>query len=102
LFPFTDRTLNPEYSIQMAQKKENYELLFDRTKYYLLIGGLLLIALGFVLMIGGGSPDPNVFSYELYSFRRITLAPILVLLGFGVQLYAIFRKMDNKREEPQK
>jgi len=86
----------------MGPKKENYELLFDRKKYYLLIGGVLLIALGFVLMIGGGSPDPNVFSYELYSFRRITLAPILVLLGFGVQLYAIFSKKSAKKENPGK
>jgi len=86
----------------MGPKKETYELLFDRKKYYLLIGGILLIALGFVLMIGGGSTDPNVFSYELYSFRRITLAPILVLLGFGLQLYAIFSKKSSKKENSGK
>jgi len=76
----------------MIPKKDDYELLFDRSKYYLLIGGLVITALGFVLMIGGGSPDPNVFSHELFSFRRITLAPILVLMGFGIQFYAIFKK----------
>ncbi len=51
--------------------------------------GLAVIALGFILMSGGGSDDPNVFNEEIYNFRRIRLAPALVLLGFGIQVYAI-------------
>ena len=82
----------------MSNKKENYELLFDRKKYQLLIGGLCITALGFLLMIGGGSPDPNIFNPEIFSFRKITLAPILVLLGFAVQLYAIFSKKAAQSE----
>ena len=55
-----------------------------------MIGGLVLIALGFILMAGGRSEDPHVFDYkEIYSFRRITLAPVLVMLGFIVEIAAI-------------
>jgi len=79
----------------MTKKKEEYILLFDRRKYTIMIAGLLITALGFVLMIGGGSDDPNVFSYEIFSFRRITLAPILVLAGYIIQFYAIFGKRKN-------
>jgi len=79
----------------MKKAKEERVLLFDRSKYTLMIAGLGLIALGFVLMIGGGSQDPNVFSDEIFSFRRITLAPIVVLAGFGLQIYAIMKKNSN-------
>ncbi|HSV89407.1 MAG TPA: DUF3098 domain-containing protein [Bacteroidales bacterium] len=79
----------------MTKKKEEYILLFDRRKYMIMIAGLLITAVGFVLMIGGGSNDPNVFSYEIFSFRRITLAPILVLAGYITQFYAIFSKKKN-------
>lgn len=51
--------------------------------------GLAFIILGFVLMSGGGSDDPNVFNPEIYNFRRIRLAPTLVLLGLGIEIYAI-------------
>ncbi len=82
----------------MSKKKEERVLLFDRAKYTLLIAGLLVTALGFVLMIGGGSADPNEFSYDLFSFRRITLAPFLVLAGFGIQIFAIMKKTSNEAE----
>jgi hypothetical protein len=83
----------------MSKNKEERVLLFDRTKYTLMIVGLLVTAIGFLLMIGGGSDDPNVFSYDLFSFRRITLAPILVLAGFGVQIFAIMKKTSNVSEQ---
>lgn len=67
--------------------------LFDKENYMWMIGGILLIFIGFLLMSGGKSPDPHQFNYdEIYSFRRITLAPIIVLLGFGVEIYAIMKK----------
>jgi hypothetical protein len=52
--------------------------------------GLLIIAVGFILMAGGGSDDPTVFNEEIYNFRRIRLAPTLVLIGLAVEIYAIF------------
>lgn len=71
--------------------------LFDKTNYYIMFGGLALILLGFVLMSGGKSTDPHVFNKEeIYSFRRITLAPILIILGFVVEVAAIMRKPKTK------
>ncbi len=73
----------------------NEEFLFSKTNYKILIVGIILIALGFILMSGGGSDDPNVFNEEIFNFRRIRLAPTIVLAGFGVVIYSIFKK-DKK------
>ncbi|MCK9204241.1 MAG: DUF3098 domain-containing protein [Bacteroidales bacterium] len=54
--------------------------------------GLVFILVGFLLMIGGGSTDPNQFNPEMFSFRRITLAPILILAGYVVEIFAIMKK----------
>ena len=54
-----------------------------------MIIGILFIALGFILMSGGGSDDPNVFNEEIYSFRRIRIAPLIVIIGFAIEIYAI-------------
>jgi len=58
--------------------------------------GIVLVALGLLLMAGGKSKDPNVFNpNEVYSFRRITIAPILILLGLGIEIFAIFKKSKS-------
>ncbi|MCF8273797.1 MAG: DUF3098 domain-containing protein [Flavobacteriaceae bacterium] len=62
---------------------------FGKKNYKFMFIGLACIALGFILMSGGGSDDPNVFNSEIFNFRRIRLAPTLVLIGFGIQIYAI-------------
>lgn len=64
----------------------------EAKNYKLLAIGLGVIVIGFILMAGGGSDDPNVFNEEVYSFRRITLAPIVVLAGFIFEIYAILKK----------
>lgn len=84
------------------KQQEEREVLFDKRKYYILIAGILITALGFILMIGGGSDDPNEFSYDLFSHRRITLAPILVLAGYGVMIYSILTKKASKKDSKQK
>jgi hypothetical protein len=79
----------------MNMKNENNkpEFLFDTINYKILLIGIAVIALGFLLMSGGGSEDPNVFNEEeLFSFRRIRLAPTVVILGFAVVIYSIFKK----------
>jgi len=80
-------------------KNPGNELLFSKNNYKWVLIGLGLIALGFILMIGGGTNDPNEFSYELFSFRRLTLAPILVLAGFAVQFYAILKRKKPDTQE---
>lgn len=85
---------NPKVS---SKPRGNQEFLFDKSNYRWMIGGVLMILLGFILMAGGKSPDPNQFNYEeLYSFRRITLAPVLVMIGFGMEVYAIMKKPTKK------
>ncbi|GAA4949813.1 DUF3098 domain-containing protein [Algibacter agarivorans] len=69
---------------------------FGKKNYKFMFIGLACIALGFILMSGGGSDDPNVFNPEIFSFRRIRLAPMLVLIGFGVEIYAILLNPDKK------
>ena len=66
--------------------------LFQRGNYVLMLAGLALIVLGFVLMSGGGSEDPNVYNPELFSARRIVVAPFLIVLGFAVEVWAIMHK----------
>jgi uncharacterized membrane protein len=65
---------------------------FTKMNYILVLVGVALIALGMILMIGGGSDNPDVFNPQMFDFRHITLAPILVLLGFVVEIVAIFWK----------
>ncbi len=60
--------------------------------YKILLFGFVLIVLGYVLMAGGGSDDPMVFNYDMFSWRRITLAPIVVVVGFVVEIYALLSK----------
>lgn len=68
---------------------------FGKKNYKFMFIGLMIIALGFILMSGGGSDDPNVFNPEIFSWRRIRLAPTLVLIGFGIQVYAILLNPDK-------
>lgn len=79
-------------------EKQGSVLLFDKKKYTWLIAGLAVTAIGFLLMIGGGSDDPEVFDDAIFSFRRLTLAPILVLAGYAMQIYAIMKKTTNVPE----
>jgi hypothetical protein len=76
----------------MKNKNENpQKFLFDKINYKILLVGIAVIALGFILMSGGGSDDPNVFNEDIFSFRRIRLAPTTVLIGFGITIYAILK-----------
>lgn len=67
--------------------------LFGKTNYLLMLAGGLVIAIGMILMSGGKSADPNVFDpKEVYSTTRVTVAPVLIVLGLLLEVYAIFRK----------
>jgi hypothetical protein len=81
----------------MGEKKrrDKNNFIFKKRNYKIMILGLIIIAVGFILMSGGGSEDPNIFSPDIYNFRRIRLAPTLVLLGLGIQIYAILSATDK-------
>ncbi len=65
------------------------EFLFGKKNYTIMIVGAVVILIGFALMIGGGSDDPNVFNEDIYNFQRIRLAPTVVLIGLAIEIYAI-------------
>ena len=75
----------------MKNEEQKHEFLFEKVNYKILLVGIAVIALGFILMSGGGSDDPNVFNEEIFNFRRIRLAPTTVLIGFGITVYAILK-----------
>ncbi|UMB59951.1 DUF3098 domain-containing protein [Lutibacter sp. A80] len=81
----------------MNKKKEENtsKFLFGKKNYTVMLVGIAFIALGFILMAGGGSDDPTVFNEEIYNFRRIRLAPTLVLIGLGIEIYAIMAKSSK-------
>lgn len=68
------------------------DFVFGKKNYQLMIVGLVVIVVGFILMSGGGSDDPKVFNEAMYNFRRIRVAPTLVLIGFGIEIWAILTK----------
>ena len=79
-------------------QKPNKEFIFQKKNYLFLFIGIAFIILGFILMSGGGSDDPNVFNPDIFSFRRIRLAPSLVLIGLGIQIYAILLNPNKNKE----
>ena len=86
----------------MAKKKteqEGPDFPLQKENYILLIIGFAIIMIGFLLMMGGKSDDPNVFNPEIFSFRRITLAPIVVLFGFVFEIWAIMKKPKVEKQD---
>ncbi len=81
------------------EKKQKLNFALGRENYKLLAIGFVIIIIGFLLMLGGKTKDPNEFSYDIFSFRRITLAPIVVLAGFVFEIWAIMKKPREKEEE---
>ncbi|MDH3322779.1 MAG: DUF3098 domain-containing protein [Flavobacteriaceae bacterium] len=81
------------------QDKKSEEFLFGKKNYTIMIAGIIIILIGFILMAGGGSDDPNIFNEDIYNFRRIRLAPTLVLTGLAIEIYAI---MANPKKKTKK
>ena len=89
--------LNEKKTEVKNEQENNVTMPFGRDNYLWVIIGLAFLLVGFILMIGGGSDNPDVFNDAIFSFRRLTLAPILVLVGFGIQIYAIMKKNKNNK-----
>ncbi|ALC96772.1 DUF3098 domain-containing protein [Capnocytophaga sp. oral taxon 323] len=81
--------------------KHHSTFIFEKKNYLIMAIGLIVIALGFITMSGGGSDNPAVFDPSIFNFRRIHLAPALVLLGFAIEIYAILvnPKTDKKQDK---
>lgn len=84
---------------KQQDNKPKAEFIFQRKNYLFMFIGLIFISLGFILMSGGGSDDPNVFNPDIYNFRRIRLAPTLVLIGLGIEIYAILLNPHKKKSK---
>ena len=76
----------------MKNNEQKPDFLFEKANYKTLLIGIAVIVLGFILMSGGGNDDPKVFNEDVFNFRRIRLAPTIVLIGFGITIYSIFKK----------
>ena len=74
------------------KEKINLDFAFTKQNYILLLVGIALICVGLLLMIGGGSDDPTVFSDKIFDSQRLTIAPLLIALGFIVEIFAIISK----------
>jgi hypothetical protein len=85
----------PSVSTKKKGEEKDVEFAFGKENYMLVFIGLGFIVLGFILMLGGGSDDPKVFNEAVFNFQRITLAPILILIGFVVEIFAIMKKPKN-------
>ena len=89
----TPAAAKPAKNEEPAAKAANVgEFAFGKENYRLMLIGLAFIVVGFLLMIGGGSSDPTKFNPEIFSFRRITLAPILILAGYVIEIFAIMKR----------
>ncbi len=78
--------------LNKTEEEQKVDFALGKSNFYMLIVGFAIIIIGFILMMGGGSEDPNVFSEDIFSFRRIVLAPIVVLFGFIFEIWAIMHK----------
>lgn len=72
---------------------------FEKINYIWMLIGLALLALGYILLIGGGANSPDEFNYSLFNAQRLVVAPILMVLGLGVEVYAILLKPKQKNNE---
>lgn len=77
---------------KVKEVKENAGFALGKENYKLMAIGFAVIVIGFILLSGGGSDDPNVFSEDIFSFRRLTIAPLVLLFGFAFEIYAIMKK----------
>lgn len=89
------KTDNPPVDLPLEERRN---FAFDRNNYKWLLIGMAFLLVGYLLMIGGGSDDPDVFNYSMFNFQRLTLSPILLMIGYLLGIYAIMKKPRNITE----
>ncbi|MGP8215300.1 MAG: DUF3098 domain-containing protein [Bacteroidia bacterium] len=80
---------------EVKKESPKMQFAFDKKNYMILIAGVILLIIGFITLSGGGSKDPDQFNEELFSTRRMVVAPILLMLGYIIVAVAIMTKRDN-------
>lgn len=80
-------------------RDEEVSFVFGKLNYILLIAGIVVLALGYILLTGGGSDDPDVFNPEMFDKRRLVVAPILIVVGLLTEIVAIMYNPDKKDNE---
>lgn len=95
-------TVSRRKTTSFSSSSSNHPLVFNKTNYILMLGGIALIALGLILMSGGGMPSPDVWDENIiYSWRRTVLASLVIISGLVLEIYAIFKQApDQEEEEP--
>lgn len=81
----------------VVEKKAGFPI--PKSNYRMILIGFGIVIVGYILMIGGGSDSPDTFNYAIFGFRRITLAPLVILFGFGFIFWAIMRKPKDRGEK---
>ena len=93
-----EETAASNAKVSLKEYSKSAPFSFNKENYKLLLIGLAINVLGYILMIGGANEDPNVFDGEMFSARRITIAPMLIVAGFAVIIYAIMKKPKATKE----
>ncbi len=88
-----------EISKKESTRPNGYDFVFGKINYILMIAGLVILFIGYILLCGGGSDDPNVFNPAMFDSQRLYVAPILIILGFIVEIVAIMYKGKKKEQE---
>lgn len=100
-------TTKPGNSVQSISSKQipakpSFDFAFEKINYIWMLIGLALLALGYILLIGGGSKNPDVFNESLFDAQRLVISPILMVAGIVVEIYAILLKPKKKTEQETK
>lgn len=83
-------------------ENKKFNFVFGKSNYILMIAGIVILALGYILLTGGGSDDPNVFNEAMFDNRRMFVAPVLICVGFAVEILAIMLKPFNTKDNNTK
>lgn len=81
----------------IIEKKPQFQFAFEKENYLWMIIGVVVLAIGYILLIGGGSENPNEFNYSLFDTRRLVIAPILIVAGLIIEVYAIMKKAKKDK-----
>ncbi len=81
------------------ESSPEFRFAFEKENYIWMIIGVVVLLLGYILLIGGGSSDPDEFNYALFNARRLVIAPILIVGGLVIEVYAIMKKPKAKQSE---